>query len=80
MPLAVKRIPGPIFPLDVALSNADALMPGVELSALAEIEVSATLSQTGSVNPTSGDVRAAARVTTADAAGAVELVLNDVVP
>ena len=80
MPLAVKRVPGPTFPVDLRLGDEDALMPGVSISAMPEVEISATLSMSGSANPTSGDIRAAAHTTPTDADDTVQLVLNDIVP
>jgi cytochrome c-type biogenesis protein CcmH len=56
MPLAVKRLPRPTFPVLLSLTEQDLLQPGTSLSG--ELQISARLSMSGAVTPGAGDVRA----------------------
>lgn len=58
MPLAVKRIETPQFPLSMTFSNADLLRPGNSLENFAALEISARISMTGVANIASGDYQA----------------------
>ncbi len=58
MPLAVKRIEAPYFPLSITFSNADLLRPGSSLEKFAALDISARISMTGVANITSGDYQA----------------------
>jgi cytochrome c-type biogenesis protein CcmH len=58
MPLAVKRIPSPHFPLSVAFSNKDLLQPGTSLDEYPELDISARISMSGIANIASGDYQA----------------------
>ncbi|MBP4040475.1 c-type cytochrome biogenesis protein CcmI [Aeromonas sp. SrichE-2G] len=49
MPIAVKRIPGPHFPLTLSLGDGDAMMEGSKLAAHAELQFKARLSRGGNV-------------------------------
>jgi len=53
MPLAVERLRVADLPAQVALSDADAMMPQLRLSGFAEVQLVARISRAG--NPTSGD-------------------------
>ena len=58
MPLAVKRIPSPHFPLAVTFSNKDLLRPGTSLDEYPELDISARISMSGIANIASGDYQA----------------------
>jgi len=58
MPLAVKRIPAPAFPLSIAFSNEDMLRPGTSLDEYPALDVSARISMTGVAGIVSGDYQA----------------------
>ncbi|HCT5132403.1 TPA: c-type cytochrome biogenesis protein CcmI, partial [Aeromonas hydrophila] len=49
MPIAVKRIPGPHFPLTLSLGDGDAMMEGNKLAAYPELQFKARLSRGGNV-------------------------------
>lgn len=57
MPLAVKRIPRPAFPVLVSLSDQDVLQPGNSLAG--QLQISARLSMSGNATPGAGDFRSA---------------------
>ena len=58
MPLAVKRIQSPTFPLSISLSDADALRPGTSLADIKNLDISARVSLSGVANAASGDYQA----------------------
>jgi len=59
-PVAARRIPSPVFPLELRLSDADSLMPTARLSSLTRVEVSARFVLAGAVDAAgSGDLQAA---------------------
>jgi len=58
MPLAVKQIALPGFPLSLTLSDADTLRPGTSLLDFGQLDVSARISMTGVANATVGDLQA----------------------
>ena len=74
MPLAVKRIKAPYFPLSITFSNADLLRPGSSLEEFAALDISARISMTGVANSTSGDYQAG--VVKFDPNAAREIVLH----
>jgi cytochrome c-type biogenesis protein CcmH len=55
-PLAVKRFQVSDLPLDLLLTDQDAVMPSRKLSDYADITVSARISMTGRANPQTGDL------------------------
>jgi len=58
MPLAVKRIPAPHFPLSITFSNKDMLRPGTSLDQYPALDISARISMTGVAGIASGDYQA----------------------
>jgi cytochrome c-type biogenesis protein CcmH len=56
MPLAVKRMPSPTFPVTVTLSDDDAMMPSVRLSQFAHVEITARLGSGADVQARPGDL------------------------
>jgi len=59
-PLAVKRFQVSDLPLDVLLTDQDAVMPSRKLSGFADITVTARISLSGRANPQSGDLTGSA--------------------
>ena len=61
MPLAAKKIRAGDLPTTITLSNADAVMPGYNLSIVNKVKAVARLSQSGSATPQVGDWEAIAQ-------------------
>ena len=59
-PLAAKRVDGARFPLEVRLSDADAMLPGATISDQAELAITARLSASGQTTRGAGDYEAEA--------------------
>ncbi|MDE0245982.1 MAG: hypothetical protein OXM59_11645 [Gammaproteobacteria bacterium] len=59
-PLAAKRVDGARFPLDVRLSDADAMLPGAKISDQPELAITARLSASGQTTSGPGDYEAQA--------------------
>ncbi len=57
-PLAAKRVDGARFPLEVRLSDADAMLPGAKISDQSELAITARLSAGGQTTAGSGDYEA----------------------
>ena len=74
MPLAVKRIGSPAFPVSLTLSDADMLRPGTSLNDFEQLDISARVSMTGTANAVSGDFQA--NRVTVDAKAVTEIALN----
>lgn len=55
MPLAARKLRAGDLPIQISLSDADAVMAGHSLSSVKEFKAIARLSQTGSATPESGD-------------------------
>ena len=67
MPVAVKRIASPQFPLTVTLGDGDAVMPGGRLSALPTVAIIARLGSGEDVQAQPGDLQAQGVLDRADA-------------
>jgi len=80
MPLAVKRIPAPRFPLSIQFSNADLLRPGGALENFATLDISARISMAGVANSASGDYQADVLTFDTSAPRAIALRINKRVP
>jgi cytochrome c-type biogenesis protein CcmH len=74
MPLAVKRISAPAFPLSLTLSDADTLRPDTSLADFEQLDISARVSLTGVANASAGDYQAE-RITL-DTSAVTEIALN----
>lgn len=59
-PLAAKRVDGARFPLEVRLSDADAMLPGATISDQSELAITARLSASGQTTRGAGDYEAQA--------------------
>ena len=55
MPLAARKLRAKDLPLEVTLTDKDALMAGQNLSSAQRVRVVARLSQSGSATPEAGD-------------------------
>ena len=75
-PLAAKRVDGARFPLEVRLSDADAMLPGATISDQAELAITARLSASGQTTRGAGDYEADAAWLAGQ--GALELELEPV--
>ncbi len=58
LPVAVKRLPAEAFPVTVALSDADGLMPAQKLSAQVRVLLMARISRSGDAGASPGDLEA----------------------
>jgi len=80
MPLAVARHSVAELPLQVTLTDAMAMMPAMKLSSFPRVKVTAKISKSGQAGSQPGDVTAGdVVVETANPAGTVQLLLNQVV-
>ena len=75
-PLAAKRVDSARFPLEVGLSDADAMLPGATISDQAELAITARLSAGGQTTRGAGDYEAEAAWLAGQ--GALELELEPV--
>ena len=57
-PLAAQRVDGPRFPLEVRLSDADAMLPGATISDQSGLAITARLSASGQTTRGAGDYEA----------------------
>lgn len=80
MPLAVRRIKAPQFPVNVKLADSDAPMAGAKLGAQAQLEVVARLSKSGMAKPASGDLQGSIRIDTQQLAGPVTVRIDHALP
>lgn len=80
MPVAVKRIPTPRFPISISLSDADTLRKGTSLSDHAELDISARVSLSGVANSASGDYQANVATVASDTETTIALNLDQRVP
>ena len=74
MPLAAKRLKVSDLPVEVSLSDADAMMPQLKLSNFAEIQLVARISRAGS--PMAGEWIGQSGVLKTAEAGAQALVID----
>ena len=80
MPLAVARHSAEDLPLQVTLTDAMAMMPGMQLSAFEQVRVSARVSKSGQAGLQAGDLFAEdVVVDSGDTPGAVQLLIDRVV-
>lgn len=78
MPLAVKRLPATVFPIDVALSDSDGPMPTLRLSQQKTVDVLARISHSGEAMPQSGDLESSTVTATVGSAGNIRLVIDTI--
>ncbi len=58
MPVAVHRQPITGFPVEVTLSDANAMLPSMKLSDLSAVRLDARISLSGDAAPVAGDLEA----------------------
>jgi len=75
-PLGVRRIAGPQFPLEMTVSDRDSMMAQRPISSEQEVQLQARVSLSGSPAARPGDWESAPVTVPLDAAGAVELTLD----
>jgi cytochrome c-type biogenesis protein CcmH len=80
MPLAASRHKAGELPLEVTLSDADAMMPQMRLSNFAEVLVGARISRTGNAIAESGDLKGEVASVSVSGSGTVEVVIDTLVP
>ncbi len=80
MPLAVKRLAASGFPMNLNFTDADLLQPGVSLQDFEQLDISARISQGGTVVPTSGDIQANKATVETKAVKAIALHLDQRIP
>ncbi len=80
MPLAVKRLPAKGFPMSLNFTDADLLNPGMSLKDFEKVDISARISLTGGVTPTSGDVQANVVTVETNSVSPIALHLDQRVP
>ena len=75
-PVAAERVAAATFPAEVALSDADSLMPTAKLSQLDRVEVVARLSASGDAAAATGDLESAPQVIAVEAGAKIALTLD----
>lgn len=83
MPLAVARLPADtVFPVSVTLTDSMAMTPAMRLSQFPNVQISARLSQRGTVTPDSGDYQVSVPAQAAPALDAprVQIVIDQQLP
>lgn len=80
MPLAILRKQVKDLPLEFTLDDSMAMRPSMKLSSFEQVVVGARISSSGNAMPQSGDLQVNTEAMAVSGAGAVELVINSVVP
>ncbi|MDR2877955.1 MAG: c-type cytochrome biogenesis protein CcmI [Chromatiales bacterium] len=80
MPLAVLRVPAKNLPMDFELDDSMAMDPALSLSKFAEVVVVARISSSGSAMTQSGDLQGSSGTVRPGEAGAIAIIINEVVP
>mgnify|MGYP003472489404 FL=1 len=78
--MAVKRLPATGFPLTLALSDADGLMPAQKLSMQKQVRLMARISKSGDAAAAAGDLEAEVQVVDVADGGRFTLVVDRVHP
>ena len=80
MPLAASRHKAGELPLEVTLSDADAMMPQMRLSNFPEVLVGARISRSGNAIAESGDLKGEVGSVSVTGSGTVEIVIDSLIP
>lgn len=75
-PLAVRRIPQPVFPLELQISDADSMLPQRPVSGVDALQLQVRVSVTGEPMAAAGDWQSAAINLPADQLEPVELLID----
>ncbi|MCE7031219.1 tetratricopeptide repeat protein [Lysobacter sp. GX 14042] len=79
MPVAVRKLPLAMFPMQLTLTDADSLMPTMKLSRLDQVELSARISASGDATPQPGDLESAPATVATGPETAAALLIDKVV-
>ncbi|MDT8437986.1 MAG: hypothetical protein RQ729_03115 [Wenzhouxiangellaceae bacterium] len=79
-PLAVKRMAAGTLPVEVVLSELDAMAPGMTLATFPEVQITARISRTGNVVAGSGDLEGRSSALDARSVERVEVQIDQVLP
>ena len=80
MPLAVVKLTDYSFPITVELSDANAMMAGLNLSSASEIIISARISNDDSVMPSTGELEGHSQVLASKEVRQVQLNIDTLIP
>ena len=80
MPLAVVKLTDYSFPITVELSDANAMMAGLNLSSASEIIISARISNDDSVMPSTGELEGHSQVLASKVVRQVQLNIDTLIP
>lgn len=80
MPLAVRRIANPSFPLTVTLRESDAMMPSMTLASTEQWLLTARLSASGQAQAASGDAQGQRLVEQGEQNDVISLTIDQLVP
>lgn len=80
MPLAAVRLKAGDLPTTVELSDAQAMVPGMNLSKFPQVVVGARISRSGNAIAASGDLLGEVSPVTVSDQAVVELVIDSVIP
>ena len=80
MPLAVVKLTDYSFPITVELSDANAMMAGLNLSSASEIIISARISNDDSVMPSTGELEGHSQVLASKEVQQVQLNIDTLIP
>ncbi|TAN06895.1 MAG: tetratricopeptide repeat protein [Rhodanobacteraceae bacterium] len=78
MPLAVAKLHPSRIPVQVTLTNAMAMAPGVDLAAYPRVEVAARISRSGNAMPQAGDLESAPVEVATDSRAPIALTIDKV--
>lgn len=80
VPLAVTQLPATQLPLTVILDDANAMVPGMNLSSTDKVRLVARISASGNALPQSGDLEGSVEPVATNASGPVTITIERVVP
>lgn len=75
-PLAIRRIPEPLFPLRLTLGTADSMIDGLHMQEGAEVALTARISRAGQAQAQSGDLESEVRILTLAGENSASIQIN----